>query len=382
MSIEPEVKPLRRNHRKWFFRLMILVFVCVLPAVVFYATGYRFDFTKETPNIITTGGMYVSVPDDLADIYINNVIVKDVRVFRNASYIQNLNEGIHRVHVQSRGKYTWVKELPVDPHIVIESSSFNMPVIPQLRPITEYISDEEEQVYLLDSDEVDLFHETTSTVPFIISTSTSVLSYSLNDEFEYVSSLFESTSTSSISVFEKFRDSLQRFRFSTSTINSNLLSATATVERNNMLIFDREDEIYASWKGSPLSIPYYFCIVDYVASTTANKYGEHVAESILEFNKSTTTPLLIDGNRVCRPEIKLDRLKQDVYFYDFFPNTSDLVLLKLDEGLYVTEIDDRAWQNTQLLYSGKDFKVVVENNQIFIYDNGFYFEIITEIAPN
>jgi hypothetical protein len=92
--------------------------------------------------------------------------------------------------------------------------------------------------------------------------------------------------------------------------------------------------------------------------------------------------MLKDNNRLCRPEIRIDRKWQDVYFFDFLPNSADLVLLQLQDGLYVTEIDDRAWQNTQKIYAGNDFRVITENNSIFIEVNNSYFELITEIEEN
>jgi len=55
--------------------------------------------------------------------------------------------------------------------------------------------------------------------------------------------------------------------------------------------------------------------------------------------------------------------------------------MHLQDGVYVTEIDDRAWQNTQLLYPGEGLKVVVENDIIYLKDRELYFEIITEIEP-
>ena len=50
--------------------------------------------------------------------------------------------------------------------------------------------------------------------------------------------------------------------------------------------------------------------------------------------------------------------------------------------MYVTEIDDRAWQNTQRLYPGANLDVVVENNLIYVRDGERYYELITEIEPN
>ena len=109
---------------------------------------------------------------------------------------------------------------------------------------------------------------------------------------------------------------------------------------------------------------------------------ETLKAQIIEQLNSSTTPLLTDDERLCRSQIKLDRKWQNVYYYDFFPLSTDLVIMQLDDGLYVTEIDDRAWQNTQLVYPGDDFEVVVENNSIFISEGEYYFELITQIETN
>jgi hypothetical protein len=45
----------------------------------------------------------------------------------------------------------------------------------------------------------------------------------------------------------------------------------------------------------------------------------------------------------------------------------------------VTEIDDRAWQNTQMIYSGDNFRVAVTDTNIYIEEDGNYFELLTEI---
>jgi hypothetical protein len=119
-------------------------------------------------------------------------------------------------------------------------------------------------------------------------------------------------------------------------------------------------------------------------ASTAERYGTHVAEAVFAQLGSTTatSTLVMVDNRMCRTEIKLDRLRQDVFLYDFFPGSSDLVLLHLEDGLYVTEIDDRAWQNSQLLYPGTDFRTIVENEVIYIQQGTQYFAVIPEIESN
>ena len=82
---------------------------------------------------------------------------------------------------------------------------------------------------------------------------------------------------------------------------------------------------------------------------------------------------------MCRSEIRIDRKWQQIKYYEFFPRSSDLVVLQLEDGLYVTEIDDRAWQNTQMVYPGDNFETVVTDTNIYIKEDGRYFELLTTI---
>lgn len=385
MPTEPQIEILSIKKRKAFFLLLVVVFLLSLPAMIFYTTGYRLDFANEEQTVVTTGGMYVTAEAEEVDVYLDDKLVNNrLRIFRSAYYLQDVSAGQHRVVVQRPNLTTWVKVLPVDPHIVIEAVAFNMPAQPQVRPITEYITTEGAAIYLGVASSSQVFPEATSTIPVVFSERLSPATLSINQEFGYVQSLFSSTSTSTISVFERILDGVERFRFSTTSPTGVTESATTTVdhvERGDMRLLERKNELYAAWLGPLDRIPYYFCVVDAASSSIATRYGEHIATQIEELKTSTTTPLIVDGGRLCRPEIRLNRLRQDVYFYDFFPNTNHLVLLQLEDGLYVTEIDDRAWQNVQLLYPGRALQVVVENGSIYVHDGTYYFEIVTQIEP-
>jgi hypothetical protein len=131
--------------------------------------------------------------------------------------------------------------------------------------------------------------------------------------------------------------------------------------------------------GSGPSTPHYFCAPQSASTTIALRLGLHFSQQIEEQSLSTTTPLHIEGNRVCRSEIRIDRKWQAIKYYEFFPRSSDLIVLLLEDGLYVTEIDDRAWQNTQQVYPGDDFKVVVTDTNIYIKEDDKYFELLTRI---
>ncbi|MCA9354210.1 MAG: hypothetical protein KC877_01690 [Candidatus Kaiserbacteria bacterium] len=381
---EPQIGELSYKRRQGLFFVLVLVFLFTLPVLIFYTTGYRLSFDNEETTIVTVGGMYVTTDVLDVDVYLDEELVEQPRFFRSAYYIQNIEAGNHRVVVQRPDLQTWVKVLPVDAHIVIEAAAFNMPVRPQLRPITEYVAGGGVPVYFGTRSTESIFERASSTVPVLVATTTFKSQYDLNEEFIYVESLFSTTSTSSQSVFARLLDGVERFRFATTTAPL-LGDATTTpelpIERGNIRLVERDEELYAVWQQSGGTIPPYFCVSDSSTTSIAVRYGEHVADQIELLSESTTTPLVLDANRLCRPEIKLDRQRQDVYFYDFFPRRSDLVLLQLEDGLYVTEIDDRAWQNSQLLYPGTDFQVVVENDEIYIRDNDQYFAVVTEIEP-
>jgi len=86
------------------------------------------------------------------------------------------------------------------------------------------------------------------------------------------------------------------------------------------------------------------------------------------------------SGRICRNNIRIDRKDKEVIMFDFFPDSTDLVVILLDDGLYVTEIDDRAWQNVQLLYPGKDIEARVSGGRIYVKDGQYLLEVLTELA--
>lgn len=382
MPQEPQITGMSKRRRNFFFWALVLVFVVMLPTMIFYTTGYRITFDNDGETMVTTtGGMYITTPNLEVDVYLDEEQIERPRLFRNAYYIQNIEAGQHRIVVQAPEVHTWVKELPVDARIVIEAAAFNLPTTPQLRPITEFQTEDGESVYQSGVVTLPVFTNATATEPFIIATSTfAAADYAENPEYEFVASLFSSSTATTTSVFRQFMRDMDRFRF----ISPDELATTSTttreiIERNDVELISRGLELYAVWQGEQDAIPFYFCVTSNSASTTSARYGQHVADAVFAVPTATTSPTFVIEDRICRSEIKLDRLRQDVYMFDFFPNSSDLVLLHLEDGLYVSEIDDRAWQNTQPLYLGEDLRVVVENDVIYIEEDGNFFEILTEI---
>lgn len=379
--VTPEVKPLPRIHRHLIFIAAIAVFVIAVPSFVFYATGYRLNFFDEESNITSVGGMYVTSELREVDMYLDNEVINNMRVFQNATYIQNLQSGLHQIHVQGEGVQTWVKELPVYSHIVTEAQSFNMPVIPQIRLVTQWISPESDSVLFEDATSTQ-FAFASTTNSFFLASSSATTTFSSNSEYDYVLTLFASSTEQEL-LLKAQKEALQkeRFAFSTTGVPLDTTIATTTKVWRDVELSESAGEVYARWVGDMQSIPYYFCIRYENASTTNMRYGAHVYDSLVA--EYGTTSEFINAlkvtDRLCRTKIRIDRLGQEVQWFDFYPDNREQVLMLLEEGLYVVEVDDRSWQNAQLLYPGENLKALLDGGRIYINDGEYYLEVFTRV---
>ena len=379
MEMEPVIKSLSDRKRRYFFLALLVIFLVSLPIFIFYTSGYRLSFNNQQTSIVTTGGIYITTDNLDVDVYLDEVQVDRPRLFRSAYYIQNIENGLHRMVVQKPGLHTWVKLIPVDSYIVTEAAAFNMPELPYIRPIAQYTNTDGQGVYISKATTTDLFPKATTTGNFILTPKAAAGSLKTSSEYEYAVKLFASSTASSTSVISRLEAEIQKFGFASSSSASTTKKARVYVEHNNMRLVPRGGELYATWIGSVQSTPYYFCTQDSASTTIALRYGAHFAKQIEAQRLSTTTPLHIENNRICRSEIRIDRKWQKIKYYNFFPHSSDLVVMRLEDGLYVTEIDDRSWQNTQMIYPGDKFETMVTDNNIYIKEDGRYFELLTAI---
>jgi hypothetical protein len=379
MPFEPEIKTLSYKKRQSFFFLLFGIFLVSLPLFIFYTSGYRLSFENEETTIVTTGGIYITTDNLDVEVYMDDVQVEKPRLFRNAYYIQNIENGLHRLVVQGPALHTWVKVLPVDSYIVTEAAAFNMPVLPHIRPIAPRLTTAGQGVFVsqVGTSTESLFPNATTTGDFVIVNRISPQNLRSNSEHEYVADLFATTTATSSSLLNRLEEEITRLGVETATTTAT--TSITYVESGNMRLLERGEELYARWVGPGPATPHYFCSPIQATSTIEFRLGTHVMLQMEEQRLSTTTPLHVEGSRVCRTEIRIDRKWQQIKYYEFLPRSSDLVVLQLEDGLYVTEIDDRAWQNTQLVYAGSDFRTIVTDTNIYIEENGTYFELLTEI---
>lgn len=374
MAPEPVIKPLPLKRRRTTFILLVLIFVIALPIFFLYATGYRFDpWGKET--LVSTGGMYVAAERLGAEIFIDGELVRETRVFRRAFYAQNLDPKTHLVSVQKEGHHTWVKELPVYPHLVTEAEAFNLPLVPQVRVISKWQTATGSAIVST------LPHA--STTNDVLATSTkNTKRFLANQEFVTVLQFF---ATSTASTSQTFRGQNERL-FQATTSTSSLEVATTSKESQGVKIFESDGDVFASWVGPRDGMPYYYCAEPFprYSTSTATSSLSAAARAALEEESEDDAPEFshpvqtVPPDKACEPTIKLDRKWQEVKHFDFFPGSSDLVILALESGVYVIEVDNRSWQNVQPLLLGQGLDMRVENGQIYVYDGELIYQIVID----
>lgn len=375
-----EVTPLPYANRRRTFLFLVTVFVVSLPFLYLYATGYRFD-PKDPNAIVKTGGMYVAAERTGAEIYIDDELVRETRVFRTAFYAQNLQPKTHKVHVQKEGHNTWVKELPVTSHRVTEAQAFNMPLTPLVRVISEYTSATGSAIVRAPI----LFASTTNE---ILATSTKATStFIANPEYTILVSLWKSTTTPlrSRNIVERVQN-----EFTSTSTRVDALATTTKISGGAMLSTDENGEVYATWVGNFEQMPYYYCAAPFPRYSTSSPevVPDEVAEDGTqtlpqEANTALSAPEFIHPvqevpeDTLCDRRIRLDA-GEPISAYDFMQNTTDLVVVELESGIHVMEVDPRAWQNKQPLLLGSNLKMSVENGSIFVYDGVLIYQVIID----
>lgn len=382
--MQPHVKPLSLWQRKLVFGLLFLLFLVMLPASIFYATGYRYDFSAPSPSFTATGAFYIEADAPESAIYLDDVVVKNIRSFRSASYLQGVEPGVHRVHVQAPGTHTWVKELPVAAHMVTEAEAFNLPLMPQVRLIPEYVTVDGKAVVFARTAETPVMEYIGTSTPLYFATTTATSSYRSNQEYTLIRDLLNQQASSTALRKEVLAKQAERFGFSTSSavVGTSTLAevGTTTVSRDALTLFEREGNIYAKAERDGFrQIPHYFCAPYLSESDLLPQTLEPTVEIEVE-EVVVPDPLVDREGSECREEIMINRQDQTVISFDFYPANANLVLMHLASGIYVVEIDDRAWQNIQPLYLGHDLQLLLYRGGIYVQEGELIFEVVPEIV--
>jgi hypothetical protein len=382
LNTVPGVQPLPRGRRRFVFLALVLFFFVAVPVFVFYATGYRYNFMDADATITATGGIYVNIGAGKGEVYLNELPVSNLRIFRNAVFIQDLTPGMQRLHVQEPLMHTWVKELPVYPYIVTEAEAFAFPLVPQVRPITEYQTSTGTPIIFGTTTPDSLFSGVSTSIAVIGTTSKATTTLTRNTEYKYLLSLFSTSTATSTTLLSRVANGVtEAFTFSNKPVATTTEeTATTTKTQNDLKLYQSGDDIFVDFIGSEHSIPYYFCVPKASLASTTALYGAEVTRGVaMALAARPEVSETANLERICRSTIKIDRQWQKVEEFDFFPSATDLIIMHRSDGIFVTEVDDRSWQNTQALYPHPVDEMILNNGKIYVKHGTLILELLTTI---
>ena len=306
------MKPMSRRKRLSYLFSLVVVFILLIPVIIFYAIGYRpgsvswFDFMR-------TGGILVHAERSGVEVYVDGVIEKKTGFFQHSFLISDLKPGVHQMLVKADGYSQWVKKVSVFAEKVTEVNPYLVPDKTVLTPLPQYILSDGTLVTATSTTEL-------KKIPNKL----------INPEYQTVSKLFASSSSTVVATSSRVLFASADFDF---TNKKNLIL------KNKLVLWQDGDNLFVDWLGDQDGIPYYFC-----------------------------------SNEVCvnKKEIVVNN---QISHSDFFPGKDNYVLAGLPDGIYLYEIDDRgSAQNKTVLVPGEnlDFRISV-NGILYVKSVGVIY---------
>jgi len=100
-----------RKTRLILFSSLVFLYLVIAPVLIFYSLGYRVDFEKK--RLVSTGGLYLKIWPQEANILIDDKINKRTGLFSNQILIQGLFPKKHTILVKKEGYSSWQKSLEI-----------------------------------------------------------------------------------------------------------------------------------------------------------------------------------------------------------------------------------------------------------------------------
>lgn len=118
------MQPLSPRVRAGYLYTFVVLFFAILPLAIFYADGWRWS-----PDIgaYKTGGVFISVPYQDADVRINAEYIGRSGFFDRSFYVGNLAPGVHAVVVEREGYLPWTRLLTVEEQLVTDADALLFP---------------------------------------------------------------------------------------------------------------------------------------------------------------------------------------------------------------------------------------------------------------
>tara|TARA_B100001540_G_C15747456_1_gene615235 strand:+ start:239 stop:1114 length:876 start_codon:yes stop_codon:yes gene_type:complete len=205
----------------FYFIFFVVLFIVAVPTVIFFAMGYRFDFTQ---NLVSErGGLYVFSQVPGTEIYVNDEFVEETGIFNREYDTQSLVPDIYTVRVYHDDYLPWEKRVMIEPQQVTSLYPFLFPQEITWQEITPMATSTSDM-------------GTTTEIEMIP-----------NEKYDELVSLFD---------IEEEKDVIQDTRAtSTQDVEAEILTRVF----GDIEVWHDENSFYARWTGRGDWMPSYFC---------------------------------------------------------------------------------------------------------------------------
>jgi len=124
------MQPLSPIVRRLYLTLFMILFAAMLPAVIFYADGWRY---KPGFGFVRTGGIYIGVPYADADVSVNGEHIGRSGFLDRSFYLGDLAPASYTVRVERDQYRPWSRQLIVEEQLVTDARALLIPI--EITPI-------------------------------------------------------------------------------------------------------------------------------------------------------------------------------------------------------------------------------------------------------
>jgi hypothetical protein len=333
------MSPLSRAKRTIYFVALSIVFVIGVPVLLLYTAGYRLSLDR---NIDVRGGLYVYAPEAGSKIFIDGELQEESTFFNRRFFSQNLKGGVYTVVVDHPSHKTWTKQVRVRPNRVTSLRPFMLNEQIDVREIEPITYDFDEEGMLIRQNN-----------PLYLQL---VERFLLRKAYRDRQDVLRVQNGESVPLENSAINSNNRNnRNNLNTVDGVDVSPRVIIEpvpplyeRGHYVVWVEDDSIYAQYSGGDDWVPEYFCDM---------------------------TNVELD----CVDTIRLFASTVPIKQIDFFPGEDSALLVRLEDGIYVVEVDIRAEQFFEKLYDGpSDDFYISENNRVFIINGREINELVLE----
>jgi hypothetical protein len=304
------------------------LFVVGTPLLIGFSKGYRLD---DAFALIQTGGIYLHSDISNTTVFLNDDFVENNGAFLKNTLIQDLIPNrYYSVRVERENYQNWQKILFVKPNLVTEAKILMLPKDFKWRFV----------------------HPTTTLT--VINKNKDLEKEVVNPEFAKIQDYFSNTRDQfSIDIATSTYEYIRGKRYPTTTIvseirfpdwlsdlasSSNLKDKEMVRERDGIVAWIENGDLFATWAKREDTKPYFFCM------------------------------------EKCKDKLSIN-WSEPILRYDFYPNRNDVVILLTERGVYAVELDNRSQRNIQTILEQKDLDFRLNSDGALIIFDGVNYRI-------